>query len=153
MGIGDFEYESSRVASIPTSAWDRISSKLRFVFVLPRRQSLSGVVEEADLPGPAFPSRAWERWKPETCHPRLKKERQRTRDLCRRRRGAMNGTGSSAGRNVFHLLERLPESLSECDRRSVGGIGDPASSGRDRRSTVGYFCAFFLAIALESMST
>ena len=53
-------------------------------------------------------------------------------------------------------LERLSESLSECDRRSVGGIGDPASSGRDRRSTeitdLGYNCGVFLRFLFGNRS-
>jgi hypothetical protein len=53
-------------------------------------------------------------------------------------------------------VERLPESLSECDRRSLGGIGDPASSGRDRRSTeitdLGYNCGVFLRFLFGNRS-
>ena len=54
------------------------------------------------------------------------------------------------------LIERLPESLSECDRQSVGGIGDPASSGRDRRSIeitdLGYNCGASLRFLLGNRS-
>ena len=53
-------------------------------------------------------------------------------------------------------LERLPKSLSKCARRSVGGIGDPASSSRDRRSTeitdLGYNCGVFLRFLFRNRS-
>jgi hypothetical protein len=54
------------------------------------------------------------------------------------------------------VLKRLSESLSECDRRSLGGIGDPASSGRDRRSTeitdLGYNGGVFLRFLFGNRS-
>ena len=67
-----------------------------------------------------------------------------------------NGRDSQALQETDRL-ERLPESLSERDRRSVGGIGDPASFGRDRRSTeitdLGYNCGAFLRFLFGNRSS